>query len=163
LRAERRACEEIDVRVVDEDHHQGDAAVRADLGQPQALAEGAAERGLHRAREVEETEGGEADDVGRHGERQDERPLERRAAGEAMMDDEPGESGAEHEGAGPHAREKPHGIPGELHELGAPEVSPDLDGGGRERRQNGGDGDGDEGGDAEPPRRPTETPTPAAH
>ena len=162
LRAERRAGEEIDVRVVDEDHHQGDAAVRADLGQAQALAEGAAERGLHRAREVEETEEGEADDVGGHGERQDERPLEHRAAGEAMMDDEPGERGAEHQGAGPHAREKPHRIPGELDELGAPEVNPDLDGGAREGGENGERRGRRRGRRCRPPRRPTETPTPAA-
>src|SRR3989304_2477546 len=69
------AREEIHVGIEDQHHHGSDAAVRADLGQPEPWAQPGPESRLHRSREVEEAEEGEADDVGGDGQRRGRRPI----------------------------------------------------------------------------------------
>ncbi len=102
LLAEGHPGQEVDVRVEDQGHHGDHPAVGAQLGQPGARAERAAQRALDRSRVLEETEEGEADDVGRHRERQDQRPLQHRAPGEAVEHHEPGEAAADQQRARPH-------------------------------------------------------------
>ena len=127
LGAKGGAGEEIDVGVEHQGHHQRDAAPRAELGQADARAEPVAQRGLERPRELEDAQEGEPDHVRGNGQRQDQRPLEHAVPGEAVVDHEPRQQGAHHQGARPDSGEQRERVQRQLHQLGAPEVQPEVD------------------------------------
>ena len=140
LLAEGHARQQVHVGIEDQRHHHHDARVGADLGQPRAGADPAAQPALQRPRVLEQADEREADHVGRHGERQDQRPFEHAAPGEAMVHDEPGEPAPHHQGADADTDQQQHGLPHELEELGAPEMEPHVARGNREGGNDGRDG-----------------------
>ena len=133
LLAKSHARQQVHIGIEDQRHHDHDPRVGADLGQPRAGAEPAAQRTLQRPRVFEEADEREADHVGRHGQRQDQRPFEHAAPGEAVVHDEPGESAPHHQGAGADSGQQQQGLAHQLEELGAPEMEPHVARGNRER------------------------------
>ena len=130
LHQEEGAGREVDVRVEDEAEKQDGAAEGADLRQAEILrarnAEDGADRRLHRPDRVEDVEIGVGDDVGRHGERQEQRPVEDAPAGEVVGRHQPGGAGADRDDddadAGKEKRRRRH----RLGEDVFGEVAPDL-------------------------------------
>jgi hypothetical protein len=113
LLEERRARENVDVGIEHERQHETHAPERMNLGEPVVAATPAepfAQTGLHRARESEAVRVGVADDVGRHGEGQEQRPLELARAREAVGDDEPGGESADQHRAEPHQHDEHGGV-----------------------------------------------------
>ena len=98
---EGRARHHVDIRVEHGAHHQDGAAHGADFGKPviatRPPAEGVAQRALHRAGIVEEIRVDIGDEVGRHGEGQDEHPFEDAATEEIVARHHPRRAHAEHE------------------------------------------------------------------
>ena len=152
LLAERGAREQVDVRVEDERHHR--ARRRRTSGSPAARTPGPrhlAQRGLHRAREVEEPEQREADDVGGHGERQDRAPTRARACpGKRWCTTSQASPVPTTSVPGPHAERAARTV---FHVSSTSCVrqrcDPDLGGGRGEGRHDGDDGHGDDRGDAD--------------
>jgi hypothetical protein len=101
LLQERRAAEHVDVRVQHEREHHDRSAGGPDLRQLDA--ECVADRPLQPTVGVVLAEQHEHEHVGRHRQRQHERPVEPAPAGEVVERDERSQRAAEHQGAGADA------------------------------------------------------------
>jgi hypothetical protein len=147
------AGEQVDVGVEDERHHRHHAAIASGV-EANPEAQPVPEQCLDRTGKVEEAEKREPDHVGRHGERQDEGPLEKGAPGESIVDDQPGQRGPQDEAAQAHSDQQEDRVDKQLGELGAEEMSPDVDGGLGQRREHRRDRHGQDGDDADRDDRP---------
>jgi hypothetical protein len=101
LRHEHGARRQVDVGVEHEAQHEDRAGHRAQVGQAELAraveAQHPADRALHRADGMQQVEVGKGHDVGRHGQRQQQRPVQHAAPGEVVRGDEPRAAGADHQ------------------------------------------------------------------
>ena len=142
------AGEQIDVRVESQREDHDGPAERADVGEPVIAprpAEGLAQRRLHRPGIFEHAGIGVGDGPGGKRQRQQQRPLEDRAAGEAAHGAEPCGAGADDEGGESDAEKQPQRVRDIAGENGVDEMRPDIPRGKEEvgendddRRRNGG-------------------------
>ena len=91
---QRGARHQVDVRVQGERHHEDRSGQRADLGYPHVRPEDGPQERLHGAGDVEHGEEDEPEDVGRHGQRQDEQPHQQVAQREPVGGHEPRQASA---------------------------------------------------------------------
>ena len=130
LLEEGGAGEEVDVGVEHQHQHQDRARHRADGGKAvvarELPAEERAQRRLHRSRELEQIGVDVGDDVGRHRERQQERPVEDAPAGEVVVSDVPGRADADQYRAERHPAHQHERVRDVAAEYRRDEVRPDV-------------------------------------
>jgi len=105
-----RADQQIDIRVKHADEHQDGARQAPDVGKPVVAvlpAESLAQSRLQRTDELQEVGIDIGHDIGRHGQRQDQRPFEETAAGKIVHGGQPGGGDAE----GSHPEPDPEAQP----------------------------------------------------
>ena len=126
------AGEKIDIGV-ERQRQDGDGpAQRADVGEPVVApcpAERLPQRRLHRPGVFEHARIGVGDGPGGERQREEQRPLEDGASGEAAHGAEPGGPGADDEGGEADAEKQPQGVRHVAGENGVDEVGPDVTGG----------------------------------
>jgi hypothetical protein len=129
LLEERGAGEQIDVRIEHEAHDHDGAPERADRREPVVGVGPAgrlAQQALHRPGVLEKIGVGVADDVGRDGERQQQRPFEQAAAREVAHADQPRRADPDHQDAAADAQRERERVAQIAREHGAGQVRPDL-------------------------------------
>jgi hypothetical protein len=104
----------VDIGVEHEAEHEDRARHRAQVGQAELAraveAQRPADRALHRADRVQQIEVGEGDDVGRHGQRQQQGPVQHASPREVAGRDQPGAAGADHQHQHAHAGQQHCGV-----------------------------------------------------
>ena len=114
LRAERRPGEEVDVGIEREHQRRGAQPDAPNAARPE--------------RHGERVEPHEPGDVAGHGQRRDEQPCDHLSPGQVVGRDEPGQAGAEHEGAGDHGDEQHEGVADHAGQPCLPQLRPHLGG-----------------------------------
>ncbi len=130
LRQERRAGCEIDIGVQDQREQERDARCRAEIGEPVIGARPsgrAAQSALERSGEGHQVGIGVADDVGRHHEGQQQRPLQDADARETAHRDQPSGPGAEDDGSDTDAQQQDDRVGEDVRKLGLGEVTPEVE------------------------------------
>ncbi len=114
LHQEQRPGRQVDVGIEHEAEEQDAAGQGAQVRQDQVARAGIAEerpdRALHRTDRVQEVEIGIGRDVGGHGQRQQQRPVEQAPPRELVGRDEPGRPGADHHDDDPDPGEQQGGV-----------------------------------------------------
>ncbi len=157
LLEEGRTREEIDIGIERRDEDQRCAFDRTDIGKPviaDAPAGEIAQPGLRRPRRLKEVRQGVGDDIGRRGQRQNQRPGEPAPAGKLEHGRRPGRSHADHQRARRRQARQNQRVRDITWEDRAPQMRPDL---ARRRRKLGQDCDGrqsKDGGDEPGGQRP---------
>ena len=118
LRHEHRAGRHVDIGVEHEAEHQDRPRHRAQIGQAELARavepQHPANRALHRPDRVQQVQVREGDDVARHRQRQQQRPVQHAPAREVAGGDEPGATGADHQHQRAHAGQQHGGIESRL-------------------------------------------------
>ena len=120
---------EIDVRIEHQREQERDAAGRAEIGEPvvaAAPAGGLAQGALNGTGESQKIGIGIADDVGRQHQRQQQRPLQQPAAGEAAHRHQPRRAGADDGRAEADHQQQDQRVEEDVDELGVGEMPPQL-------------------------------------
>ncbi|MNN05567.1 hypothetical protein D3C81_1183320 [compost metagenome] len=92
-------CQQVNIGIQDKGKEQTGAADRADLRKPVSRplpAKHGAQAALYRAGELQEIRVSVSDDIGRHRQRQDQRPFKEFFAGEVKDSDQPGSAYSQH-------------------------------------------------------------------
>ena len=126
----RRTRQQVNIGVERHCHHDDRASQRADLGEPVILhcapAEDIAQQRLYRAGEFKNIGVDIRDDIGRHRQRQDQRPFEYAPAGEVAGGDEPGGAYPDQDSAGSDTSHQFQCRENVSRKNGFPEMRPDV-------------------------------------